>query len=223
MCGRFTFHATPAALARYFALAEAPDLEPRYNIAPSQQVPVVRASERGAWRLGSLRWGLVPFWAKDRTIGHRLINARAETLAEKASFKHAFRRRRCLILASGFYEWRRGPEGKIPVYVTDPAGRPYAFAGLWERWRDRDQLPLDTCVIVTVAANATLASIHDRMPALLDTDGQTLWLDRGAPLSACQALLLPAPDAITEHWPVSRQVNDPAHEGEHLIKPVAPA
>jgi putative SOS response-associated peptidase YedK len=180
---------------------------------------VLRADEHGAATLTLLRWGLIPFWAKDPKIGNRLINARAETLADKPSFKHAFKRRRCLVLASGFYEWRPSPQGKLPVYISNPSGQIYAFAGLWERARHVEARPLETCVIVTVPANAALGAIHERMPAVLDTDARSAWLDADTPEATCQALLQPAPVATTQFWQVSRQVNDPTHEGEHLLSP----
>ena len=222
MCGRFTFHATGQVLAEYFDVAVPPELDARYNIAPSQAVPVLRRGRNGERRIDLLRWGLIPFWAKDMKIGYRLINARAETLAEKGAFKHAFQRRRCLVLASGFYEWQRGPTGKVPVYVSDPGGRPYAFAALWERWRDAEHEAVESCVIVTVPANGVLAPVHDRMPALLDDRCLALWLDPDTPAEVCQGLLGPAPDATTGFWPVSRQVNDPAHEGPELLEPAVP-
>lgn len=223
MCGRFTFHADARALADYFDVADAPDLEARYNIAPTQLVPVLREDQHGARRVALVRWGLIPFWAKDAKIGSRLINARAETLAAKASFKHAFRRRRCLVLASGFYEWQRRSGGKVPMYVSDPSGRPYAFAALWERWRDPGQETLESCVIVTVPANNALAAVHDRMPALLDDSEIALWLAPESSAAACQAVLTPAPNAVTGFWPVSRRVNDPAHEGRDLLEEADPA
>ena len=219
MCGRFTFHATAEVLAEYFDVVDVPEPEARYNIAPTQSVPVLRRDPRGERRVALLRWGLIPFWAKDPKIGNRLINARAETVAEKGAFKHAFQRRRCLVLASGFYEWRRTAAGKVPMYVSDPTGRPYAFAGLWERWRDSEADTVESCVIVTVPSNHALTEVHDRMPALLDDPSIGLWLDPATDPDVCQSLLLPAPDEVTRFWPVSRLVNDPAHEGPALVEP----
>jgi putative SOS response-associated peptidase YedK len=223
VCGRFTFHATAQVLAKYFDVADAPDLQARYNIAPTQPVPVLREDEHGVRRVALVRWGLIPFWAKDEKIGSRLVNARAETLAVKASFKHAFQRRRCLVLASGFYEWQRQPGGKVPMYVSDPSGRPYAFAALWERWRDTRDETLESCVVVTVPANGALAAVHDRMPALLDDSGIQLWLAPKSSAAACQAVLTPAPSAVTGFWPVSRRVNDPTQEGRELLQQADPA
>ncbi len=221
MCGRFTCHVTAQMLAAQFGVSDPPELPARYNIAPSQPVPVVRVAGSGERRLAQLRWGLIPFWAKDAKIGNRLINARAESLAEKPSFKHAFKRRRCLVVASGFYEWQSAPGGKMPMYVSDPTGQPYGFAGLWERWRGPRGESIESCTIITVPANSALAGVHDRMPALLEPADQSLWLDHGASPARCQALLRPAPDRMTRHWPVSRQVNDPAHEGPGLMTPDA--
>ena len=220
MCGRFAFHATADELLEAFGVIVAPDLEPRYNIAPSQPVPVIRADQDGERHMDLLRWGLVPSWAKDSKIGNRLINARAETVAEKPAFRSAYKRRRCLIAASGFFEWQASPGGKIPMYISDPSGRPYAFAGLWERWQQAGAAPLETCLIVTVAANNVLQPVHERMPAVLDADAQATWLSALTPAQDCRSLLRPAAERFTRFWPVSRKVNNPAHEGPDLLVPV---
>jgi putative SOS response-associated peptidase YedK len=205
-----------------FGLLVAPDLEPRFNIAPSQPVPVVRADEHGTRHLDQLRWGLIPSWAKDPKIGHRLINARAETVAEKPSFRAAFKRRRCLVAASGFFEWQATPAGKVPMYISHPSGWPYAFAGLWEHWQGDEGEPIESCVIITVPANNRLRSVHDRMPAILTDDAQTHWLSASTAPRDAHSLLLPAPDSATNFWPVSSQVNNPAHQGAELLAPADP-
>jgi len=217
MCGRFAFFAPPAAIARQFDVPEPGGPEPRYNIAPSQPVGVVRHDGAGVRTLDMLRWGLVPSWAKDPSIGNRLINARGETVAEKPAFRAAFARRRCLVLASGFYEWAATPSGKRPFYISSSAGEILAFAGLWERWQKNDAPVLETCVIITAAASPFLASVHDRMPVILSPDAQSLWLaaDTGA---ARSKLLKPIEYPGLTMWPVGRRVNDPRNEGAALLE-----
>jgi putative SOS response-associated peptidase YedK len=221
VCGRFALFATPEALVEYFGLedmaAAAAFAVARYNVAPGQAVAVVRVGADGAPRLDALRWGLVPFWAKDPSIGHRLVNARLESLAAKPAFREAFLRRRCLIAASGFYEWRKTAAGrKQPFFIRPRDGSLLAFAGLWERWRGTGATPLETCVIVTTAATAPIAAIHDRMPVMLAHAGQHRWLDLGTPAGAIEALGAAAGSEL-EAWPVGRAVNDARHEGAELI------
>lgn len=230
MCGRYTQTQSWSELVDLYGITEAPAADPRpiprYNVAPTQGVAVVRAGAKGAaagtdaaWRdaagsgaagnagraLAMLRWGLVPFWAKDPAIGSRLINARAESVATKPSFRDAFRKRRCLVLADGFYEWQQQPSGpKQPFYIT--TADTVAFAGLWERWRDPAGPVLETCTIVTAPANEQVRPIHDRMPVILATDAFAAWLDAGTPLSVAEALLMPYTRALTV-YPVSRRVN----------------
>jgi len=212
---------TPLAeIARQFGINEPSSLEPRYNIAPTQSVAAVRADRKGLRCLDMLRWGLVPHWAKDVSIGNRLINARAETVTEKPAFRQAFSRRRCLVLASGFYEWSETPAGKVPFFMSPQSGECLALAGLWEQWRGADAV-LESCVIITTAANATLANVHQRMPAILAIDAQKRWLDAETPANACLALLRPAPEDELNVRQVRRTVNNPRNEGAELIKPVA--
>ena len=185
MCGRFTLRTPLTVLSEQFLFDLGPhklaDFAPRYNIAPTQPVPVVRhAPSSGAMELAMLHWGLVPSWAKDPKIAAKLINARCETAAEKSSFKTAFARRRCLILADGFYEWKMDGKRKIPHLFELPASRPFAFAGLWETWRGPDRsspTPLESCTILTTAANSICSALHDRMPVIVDPADYKTWLD----------------------------------------------
>lgn len=222
MCGRFTLHQDTDAVAERFGAQETLfTISPRYNIAPTQPVAVVTQAE-GARRLEGYRWGLVPFWARDDTIGNKLINARAETLGEKPAFKNALQRRRCLVPADGFYEWKRLDRNrKEPMHIRRTDEELFAFAGLWEEWRNPESgAPLRTCTIITVAPNALLASIHDRMPAILRPEDEALWLnvaevDKQAALS----LLRPYPDEAMEAYAVSRRVNTPTQDDPACIAP----
>lgn len=217
MCGRFAFYSSHEAMAALFDAEPVGAVEPRYNIAPTQDVAAIREPEQGRRELVVLRWGLVPYWAKDPSIGNRLINARAETVAAKPAYREAYRRRRCLVLADGFYEWRPGPQGKIPWFISLASGEPFAFAGLWERWRDRESgARLETAVIVTTAAQGFIAELHDRMPVVLDRQQADRWLagDNGV---LAEAAAHPPP---LRAWPVDRQVNSAKNEGAELIAPV---
>jgi putative SOS response-associated peptidase YedK len=223
VCGRFALFATSEELALHFGLEEAvaEALPPHYNVTPGQAVAVVRERD-GARRLDLLKWGLVPFWAKDASIGQRLINARLDTLPEKPAFREAFTRRRCLIAASGFYEWSEAVQGRRRPFFIRGRGEPLlAFAGLWERWRAPDGRTLETCVIVTTDANATLASIHDRMPVLVARADQARWLDPRT--SAAEAAAIAARAPPVEAWPVSLAVNDPRNDAAALIEPLPAA
>ena len=224
MCGRFGLFVTPEVLEEYFSLervegAAAP--EPRYNLTPGQAVAVVREHE-GRRRLDALQWGLIPFWAKDPTIGRRLINARLDSVAAKPAFREAWQRRRCLIPASGFYEWSEPRGGRKRPHFIRPLEEPlFALAGLWERWRTPTGERLETCVIVTTDANAQLVRIHDRMPVLIPRDAQALWLD---PKSSLEDVLKLAerPPALDAH-PVGFGVNDPKNDDATLIAPLEEA
>lgn len=219
MCGRYELHAHPAAIALAFGLAAPPSLEPRYNIAPMQLVPVVRLDAHGERELVHVRWGLVPRWAKDPSIGARMINARGETLADKPAFRTSYRRHRVLVPASGFYEWMTRPSGKQPMHVAMADGAPFAFAGLAERWLPPDGEPLDTCTIVTTAANALLAPVHDRMPVIVAPGDYARWID---PAVADPAdVIAPYPPALMRCVPVSARVNSVRHDDPSLIEPVA--
>ena len=226
MCGRFTLTLVdPAVLAAEFALSGLlPPLALRYNIAPTQPVAtVIHAPNESHNRLGLMRWGLIPRWAKDRSIGARLINARAETVHQKPSFRQALHRRRCLVLADGFYEWQKRAEGaRQPYFVTLKERRPFGFAGLWERWRDpASGEELTTCTLITTAANALLAPIHERMPVILPREAYAAWLDPTlTDPQAVRALLRPLPAERLRAWPVSRRVNSPANDDPALLEEV---
>lgn len=219
MCGRFTMYAKGETLAGEFGLPAPPAAAARYNIAPSQEVAAVRAAPSGGGReISRLRWGLVPSWARDPAIGGRLINARSETVREKPSFRDAFRRRRCLIPASGFYEWMRVERGKQPYYVRMRDGRLFAFAGLWERWNGPEGRVLESCTILTTGANAVLAPIHDRMPVILDRAEYGRWLEPapGDP-DRLSRLLVPFPPEEMTAYPVSPRVNSPSADDAECI------
>jgi putative SOS response-associated peptidase YedK len=230
MCGRFVSATPPDQVAAYFG-TEAPEalLEPGYNVAPTNDVYAVLAD--GSTRhLDAFHWGLVPSWAKDPKIGSKMINARAETLAEKNAYKAAFKRRRCLIPADGFYEWRKHPTEakgkKQPFFIHRPDGEPYAFAGLWEVWRgpDKDQEPLRSCTIITTSPNEPMAAIHDRMPVILPPDAWDTWLDRdNDDLELLGKLLVPSPPQIIAMHPVSTDVNNVRNKGPELTQPIDPA
>lgn len=228
MCGRFTFATAPQALVELFGLDEVPDLTPRYNIAPSQGAPVVRvvlAGEQQRRELRLLRWGLVPSWAKDPAVGNRMINARSETAASKPAFRAAFKRRRCLVLADGFYEWQaRGKgRGKQPHLIRLRHGGPFAFAGLWERWREApDGEELHTCTLLTCAPNELVAPIHDRMPVILPPEAYAPWLDPELQdVAQLQQLLRPYPAGEMEAFPVSPRVNSPRVDDPDVAAPIA--
>jgi putative SOS response-associated peptidase YedK len=223
MCGRYTQMRTWAELLDLYGIAESlspSNFPPRYNIAPTQAVPVVRRQrDSGERELVTLRWGLVPSWAKDIDIGARLINARAETVANKPSFRAAFKVRRCLIVADGFYEWQAQPKGpKQPFFITIAADRPFAFAGLWEEWWGAGSTLIETCTIVTTEANAALRPIHARMPAILTVDRFDAWLDPAAAPADLEALLAPYAGEMAAR-PVGRRVNDVRNDDAGCVEP----
>jgi putative SOS response-associated peptidase YedK len=222
MCGRFAFYSPHEAVTRLFGVASAPEIEPRYNIAPTQYVAAVRETG-GPRELAMLYWGLVPSWAKEKAIGARMINARAETLAEKPSFRSAFRRRRCLVLADGYYEWQRSGAVKQPYFIGFADGAPFGLAGLWERWPDPvSGEPLESCCIVTTTPAASLAHVHDRMPVIIPAEAHAEWLDpRNEATDQLTRLLGPCtrPDILAR--PVSRRVNDARNQGPDLIEQLA--
>lgn len=222
MCGRYQLHTPVAILQQAFRFSQRPNLEPRYNIAPTQSVPIVRRTTGDELELAMVRWGLVPFWAKELSVGARMINARAERVATAPSFRAAFKARRCLVPADGFYEWRKVEDAKRkqPYVIRRRDRQPFAFAGLWESWKGPDG-PVETCTIITTQANATLASLHERMPVILEAADHERWLDPGKPAAA--DLLKPAADDLLEVFPVSTRVNYVANEGADLIEPINPA
>jgi putative SOS response-associated peptidase YedK len=222
VCGRFELHSSPAVVALAFGLPHPPAISPRYNIAPTQDVPVIRATKGGARELSQMRWGLVPRWAKDPSVGVRMINARAETLADKPAFRNAFRWHRCLLPADGFYEWKRGPAGsKQPFRIGMRDGAPLALAGLTERWLSPEGEVLDSCTIVTTAANGLIASLHERMPLILAPEDYSRWLDRS--VEDVSDLLSPYPAHAMSCYPVSTRVNAVKNDDASLIARVEAA
>jgi putative SOS response-associated peptidase YedK len=217
MCGRFAIKSTPDYLRRLLGFVERPNFPPRYNIAPMQPIPLVRV-ENGARHFALARWGLIPSWVKDPRKFSLLINARAEGITEKPSFRAAIRRRRCLVPADGFYEWRREGKSKRPYFIRTRNGEPMAFAGIWETWADIDGGEIDTAAIITCAANAVLAPIHARMPAVIPPEDFDCWLDPDETKfkEACE-LLKPAPDDWLEAYEVSPRVNKAAHDDAENI------
>jgi putative SOS response-associated peptidase YedK len=210
MCGRYALHANPEVIALMFGLSEVPAYQPRYNIAPTAQVLIIR--QDGAAAVAThLRWGLVPRWAKDPSIGVRMNNARAETVAEKPSFREAYRKRRCLIPASGFYEWKLENGLKQPYYVHPSAGELFAFAGLWEQWND-----LQTCAVITTEANARMAAVHERMPVIVAPADIAAWLSGE---SYEKVALRPCADEAIAIHRVSRAVNNARTDVPGLIEP----
>jgi putative SOS response-associated peptidase YedK len=224
MCGRFAFYSPHEAVARLFGVDAGVDVEPRWNIAPTRFVATVRETG-GPREFAMLYWGLVPSWAKEKASGARMINARAETLTEKPSFRNAFKRRRCLVLADGYYEWQRSGPTKQPFYIAFEDGRPFGMAGLWERWRDPEGgEPLESCCIVTTSPAAAVAHVHDRMPVIVPAANYAEWLDpRNEATASLERLLVPSalPGLVAQ--PVSRRVNDARNEGADLVSPLATA
>ncbi len=220
MCGRFTLTSDLDRLTEHFAFrATNLSYTPRYNIAPSQPVlTLIDAQER---RTGFLRWGLVPSWAKDPSIGDRMINARAETVAEKPSFRRALQKRRCLVLANGFYEWRKEGKKKTPLFIALKSQEPFGFAGLWETWKSSTGEVMHSCTIITTTPNALMESIHNRMPVILPRAAEEAWLDRTVedPQSLLR-LLAPYPAEEMVAYPVSQLVNSPRNDTPACIEPV---
>jgi putative SOS response-associated peptidase YedK len=223
MCGRFTLTADLGAIQDTLPFVHIPEgiathYAPRYNIAPSQ--PIAAVSNNGKNTLEFFVWGLIPSWAKDPSIGNRLINARSETLLEKPSFRNAFRRRRCLVLADGFYEWRKDSQGKTPMFIRLASGKPFAFAGLWEFWRAPDSSEVLSCTIITTQPNDLMASIHNRMPVILPESAYSTWLEPGEvdPQSLSE-LLIPYPSDTMQASPVRPLVNNPRYDSPELIVP----
>ncbi len=225
MCGRFTLHHSVEEVAGRFATQETLfDFPSRYNIAPMQPVAVVtqNAHGDGIRALEGYRWGLVPNWAKDPSIGSKMINARVETLAEKASFKHALKRRRCLIPADGFYEWKQDEKIKTPHYIRFRDDRLWAFAGLWEEWEGSGDGPLRTCTIITGPPNPLLSTLHHRMAVILKPELENAWLDPGTDVEEALAMLQTFPDSELEAYPVDKRVGNVVNDDEQMIERVEP-
>jgi putative SOS response-associated peptidase YedK len=227
MCGRFALLTPGHDLLTQFDVTQTPVdvsmIAPRYNIAPTQPVVIVRASTSSAdtqRELTFVQWGLIPSWAKDPKIGSRLINARSETVAEKPSFRAAFKRRRCLVLADGFYEWQKLNGKKQPTFIHMADRFPFALAGLWETWQSPDGGELDTCTILTTTPNELMAPIHNRMPVILEPEDYNTWLIPGDQPDQAMHLLRPFSSAQMAAYPVSTWVNSPAHDDVQCITPL---
>jgi putative SOS response-associated peptidase YedK len=220
MCGRFTLTLDLEGLEERFDFrAKGLSYSPRYNVAPTQAVlSITRNGERGAHLM---RWGLIPSWAKDPSIGNRMINARAETVAEKTSFKRALQKRRCLILADGFYEWKKDGKKKTPMYIALKSRQPFAFAGLWEMWKDPSGDAVRSCTIITTTPNSLMESIHNRMPVILTREAESNWLDGAIEdPKKLTSLLVPYPSDAMEAYAISTLVNSPANDTPDCIKPL---
>ncbi len=222
MCGRFTVAVTGDDLVEEFGLTEPPfDIRPHYNIAPTQIAPVLLRGDDGGLKLRGYRWGLLPPWAQDESSGNRMINARAETLTQKPAFRDAFQRRRCLVPADGWFEWRREGKRKTPMWIHLSSRRPFAFAGLWERWRSGPGGEwVRTFAIVTADAAAAVRDIHDRMPVVLPPGARDRWLDPATPLAELAALARPYEGDDLQAWAVSRLVNSPDNDVPECLEPV---
>ena len=215
MCGRYVLASPGEAIAEHFRLAALPDVAPHYNIAPTQVAPVIRAAQDGGRELVAMRWGLVPGWADDLAIGVRMINARAETIATKPAFRAAFRHRRCLIPANGFYEWKPAGKRKQPYFCRLGGQALFAMAGLWEEWRSPDGEVVKTYTVITTDANAEMKAIHDRMPAIILPGAYASWLTAPDPTP----LLVPLPAATLDVYPVSARVNGVRNDDAALLEP----
>lgn len=222
MCGRFTLKAKPKEVQDELGLPFEPQIQPRYNIAPTQTILAIRANAGGKPEAVFLRWGLVPSWADELSIASRMINARSETIREKPSFRSAFKRRRCLIPADGFYEWQKlDKKRKQPFWIHRPDQKPFVFAGLWEHRERPGEDPLETCTILTTGANTLVKPMHDRMPVIFGRREFETWLDPESTADELISLLQPCPDDFLEATAVSDRVNSPKHEDAGCIVPVA--
>jgi putative SOS response-associated peptidase YedK len=222
MCGRFTVTSSPEAIRALFRYREQPNFPPRYNIAPTQPIAVVRLTE-GKREFVLMRWGLLPSWVKDPKAFSLLINARGESVCDKPAFRTAMKRRRCLIPADGFYEWKATGGRKQPYYVRAKSGKPFAFAGLWETWTGPNGEELDTVAIVTTAANRALGAIHERMPVIIPEEAFNLWLNCAEvdEVTAC-TLIVPAPDDLLEAYEISAAVNRVSNDTAQLTEKLVP-
>lgn len=222
MCGRFTL-AVPDRVEEFFQLAGVPELKPRYNIAPTQPAPVVRLdAEKQERRLCMLHWGLIPYWAGDPAVGGRMINARSETVTARPAFRNAFKKRRCLVIADGFYEWQKKPgeKRKQPYYIRMRDETPFAFAGLWERWTGPDQAVIESCTVLTTGPNELMQPLHNRMPVILPRENYDAWLHPLTPSAArLEAMCRPFDSDAMIAFPVSTLVNSPANDQPACIEP----
>lgn len=218
MCGRFTQRQPAAKIKKEFGVEEALEVEASYNIAPTQNILGVRQTPDGR-EMSFLKWGLIPSWAKDSSMGAKLINARSETITEKPSFREAFKRRRCIIPADGFYEWQRTGGRKQPFFFHFRDDRLFGFAGLWDRWKSEDGELIESCTILTTDANEALRPVHDRMPMILHPETYELWLDDDPRKSSLrEELLRPFPASEMEGYPVNASINSPRNQGAGLIE-----
>jgi putative SOS response-associated peptidase YedK len=218
MCGRFALP-TPEELTGHFSVKKSLDLAPRYNIAPSQDIAAIRLIPHTSVReIAMLRWGLIPFWAKDRKIGYKMINARAESVADKPAFRVAFRQRRCLIPASGFFEWNHKNETKQPYFIRLKDSNILAFAGLWEHWAGKDGEVIDSCTIITTGANETVGNIHDRMPVIIEPELYDRWLDPETKEKSLLSLFAPFPNKKILAYPVGIEVNNPKNDNLNCLE-----
>jgi putative SOS response-associated peptidase YedK len=221
MCGRYTL-SKPGDILTELGVPdeEQIELEPNYNVAPTQDVPIVRADAKGHRQVVMVRWGLIPFWAKDEKIGNQLINARGESVAEKPAYKNAFKRRRCLLLADGFFEWQKQGKVKQPFHIHLVDHRPFVMAGLWERWT-KGEKPIESCTVITTDANSKVAELHDRMPVILGGEARDLWLDDSVEdAELLTSILRPYPPGEMAFTPVSRMVNSPKNNSPDVLRPM---
>ena len=222
MCGRYAITSAPEAIRRLFGYVEQPNFPPRYNVAPTQPIPIVRLVD-GKRRFALVRWGLLPSWVKDPKAFALLINARGESVNDKPAFRNAMKYRRCLIPADGFYDWQRQGRGRRPFYVSLKGGGPFAFAGLWETWSGPNGEEMETAAIVTTAASRSIARIHERMPVMLEPEAFELWLDCGkVDAQTASALIAPARDERLQVHEVSAAVNGVANDDASLVEPAPP-
>jgi len=223
VCGRYSITVPTTQLAERFDAAPPSELPgPRYNAAPTQTLPVLLNT--GERQIQLLRWGLIPRWAKDATTGYKMINARSESLTEKPAYRDSFKRRRCLVLADSFYEWQKTGDGKIPMRIMLKSGEPFAFAGLWETWKDPQDPEgelLRTFTIITGKPNDVVAPIHDRMPMILLPEDEKVWLDNEADTETWSKLLKPYPADLMRAYPISRRINATTNDDPSLIVPAA--
>jgi putative SOS response-associated peptidase YedK len=219
MCGRYTLEPVDQILERFDITGAELELEPNYNVAPTQHMPVVVRNSPN--RLEFMQWGLIPFWAKDSKIGYKMINARAESVTDKPSFRKAFVSQRCLVPASGFYEWKKTEQGKVPHFIHLKDEKLFAFAGLYDVWRDEDGREIQTYTIITTEPNELMEDIHDRMPVILRREGEETWIDPEIKDKVrLESLLVPYPAEEMEAYPVSLMVNNPRNNNDSLVEPV---
>lgn len=222
MCGRYTL-SQPGDILKELGVPEDEQIEltPNYNVAPTQDVPIVRSGAKGGRQLAIVRWGLIPFWAKDEKIGNQMINARSESVAEKPAYKNAFKKRRCVVLADGFFEWKKQGSAKQPFHIYLAGHQPFVFAGLWERWSKGPE-PIESCTIITTSANDKVAEVHDRMPVILGPEARDLWLDESVEdAELLTSILRPYPAEAMAFTPVSRMVNSPRNNSPEILRPMA--